>query len=92
MRNKYEKIDVKQKYLDLNKFQDYPDFQLDLSDPSLEIEKTELNRKYDEIICLAVLEHVYNPFIALDNLKMLKNNGVIYGYVPFYIFITHPKI
>ena len=93
MRNKYEKIDVKNKNtLDLNKFQDYPDFQLDLSDPSLEIEKTELNRKYDEIICLAVLEHVYNPFIALDNLKkMLKNNGVIYGYVPFLYFYHAPK-
>ena len=39
MRNKYEEINVKNKNtLDLNKFQDYPDFQLDLSDLSLEIE------------------------------------------------------
>tara|TARA_B100000886_G_scaffold277321_1_gene201295 strand:+ start:12634 stop:13323 length:690 start_codon:yes stop_codon:yes gene_type:complete len=93
MRNKYEKIHVKNKNtLDLNKFEDYPDFQLDLSDSSLEIDKTELNKKYDEIICLAVLEHVYNPFVALDNLKkMLKPDGIIYGYVPFLYFYHAPK-
>jgi hypothetical protein len=93
MRNKYEKLNVKKKNtLDLNKFQDYPDFQLDLSDPDLKIEQTELYKKYDEIICLAVLEHVYDPFIALDNLKkMLKNNGIIYGYVPFLYFYHAPK-
>ena len=93
MRNKYEKLNVKKKNtLDLNKFQDYPDFQLDLSDPDLKIEQTELYKKYDEIICLAVLEHVYDPFVALDNLKkMLKNNGIIYGYVPFLYFYHAPK-
>ena len=31
----------------------------------MEIEKTELYERFDAIICLAVLEHVYNPFIAI---------------------------
>ena len=33
---------------------------------------------------LQFLEHVYNPFKAIDNLKkMLKEQGTIFGYVPY---------
>ena len=42
------------------------------------------NHNYDKIICLAVLEHVYDPFKAIENLRsMLKENGIIYGFVPY---------
>ena len=93
MRDKYNTIKSNKKHtLDLNKFSDYPDFQMDLSDENLEIEKTPLYKKFDVIVCLAVLEHVYYPFVAIKNLKkMLKNNGTLYGYVPFLYFYHAPK-
>ena len=82
---------AQKKTLDINIFENYPDFQFDLSE-DIEIEKTELNEKFDVIICLAVLEHVYNPFVAIKNLrKMLKNNGIIYGYIPFLYHYHAPE-
>lgn len=92
MRDHFVKINCKEiKTLDVNIFDDYPDIQFDLSE-EVEIEKTELNEKFDAIICLAVLEHVYNPFIAIQNLrKMLNENGTIYGYVPFLYHYHAPQ-
>jgi len=92
MRDYFDEIVcVEKKTLDINIFENYPDFQFDLSE-DIEIEKTELNEKFDVIICLAVLEHVYNPFVAIKNLrKMLKNNGIIYGYVPFLYHYHAPE-
>ena len=81
MRDKHIKIPSKKKItLDVNQYSDYPDILFDLCD--------ELNDKlidqYDKIICLSILEHVYDPFKAVNNLhSMLKNNGVLYGYVPY---------
>ena len=86
MRDKFDLINAKSiETLDVNEFEDYPDILFDICD---EIEDSLIN-KYDKIICLAILEHVYNPFKAVENLKkMLKPNGVIYGYVP-YLFYYH---
>ena len=51
MREKYKIINCNQKStLDINKFFDYPDFQIDLSDENLEIEKTPLYQKFDVIL------------------------------------------
>ena len=85
MRDKYKKINSKNlETLDVNDFGEYPDIICDIcSDIS------GLENKYDKIICIAVLEHVYDPTSAIDNLfKMLKNDGVLYGYVP-YLFQYH---
>ena len=85
MRDRYTKIKSGLlETLDVNDFGEYPDIVCDVcSDVS------ELENRYDKIICIAILEHVYNPFSAIDNLyKMLKNNGIIYGYVP-YLFQYH---
>ena len=92
MREQYDNINcAEKKTLDINLFENYPDYQLDLSE-EIDIERTELNEKFDVIICLAVLEHVYNPFIAIKNLKqMLKKGGVIYGYVPFLYHYHAPE-
>jgi SAM-dependent methyltransferase len=92
MREDFNKIKCKEiKTLDINIFDDYPDIQLDLSE-EVEIEKTELYERFDVIICLAVLEHVYNPFIAIQNLKkMLTHNGIIFGYVPFLYHYHAPQ-
>ena len=80
MRDKHKKIKSQiLETLDVNDFGDYPDIICDIcSDIS------GLENKYNKIICLAILEHVYDPFSAVANLKkMLKNDGVIYGYVPY---------
>tara|TARA_X000000368_G_C23000786_1_gene698853 strand:- start:836 stop:1513 length:678 start_codon:yes stop_codon:yes gene_type:complete len=81
MREKYKDIKSKQKEtLDVNEFENYPDIIFDICD---ELDSS-LIEKYDKIICLAILEHVYNPFLAVKNLKsMLKENGTIFGYVPY---------
>tara|TARA_B100001540_G_scaffold306759_1_gene319192 strand:+ start:1218 stop:1895 length:678 start_codon:yes stop_codon:yes gene_type:complete len=81
MREKFSKIKSKSlETLDVNLFQDYPDIVFDLSD---EFDNS-LENKYDKIICLAILEHVYDPFKAIINIrKMLKKNGTVFGYVPF---------
>ena len=81
MREKFSKIKSKNiETLDVNQYEDYPDIIFDLCD---KIDDS-LYEKYDKIICLAILEHVYNPFLAVDNLKkMLKKNGTVYGYVPY---------
>ena len=85
----YDKIKSKNlTTLDSNDFGDYPDIIFDLCD---EIDET-LVGKYDKIICLAILEHVYNPFKAVENLKkMLKPNGIIFGYAPYLYFYHAPK-
>ena len=71
--------------VDVNDFGDYPDIIYDIcSDPD-----EELIERFDKIICLAVLEHVYDPFQAVKNIKlMLKEDGILYGYVP-YLFYYH---
>jgi len=80
MREKHSKINCKSlQTLDVNDYGEYPDIICDICSDVSELEK-----KYDKIICIAILEHVYDPFKAVDNLKkMLKNNGIIYGYVPY---------
>ncbi len=81
MRDKFDKIINKSiETLDVNHFEDYPDIVFDLCDDLDE----SLKSKYDKIICLAILEHVYDPFKAVNNIRnMLKKNGVVFGYVPF---------
>ena len=81
MRDKFDSIKCKKiETLDVNDYGEYPDIIFDIC----EDESNELAEKYDKIICLAILEHVYDPFKAIKNLKrMLKKNGVIFGYVPY---------
>lgn len=92
MREKYDKIRCNEKKtLDINIFENYPDYQCDLSDKEIK-NNINLREKFDVIICLAVLEHVYNPFVAIENIKfMLKKNGIFYGYVPFLYHYHAPK-
>ena len=88
MRDKHSKINAKKiETLDVNDFGDYPDIICDICS-----DITGLQNKYDKIICIAILEHVYNPFKAIDNLKkMLKDNGTIYGYVPYLFYYHAPR-
>ena len=88
MREKHNEIVCKKKEtLDVNDFGSYPDIVCDICS-----EVTELENKYDKIICIAILEHVYDPFKAVLNLKkMLKINGKIYGYVPYLFYYHAPQ-
>ena len=81
MREEFSKIKSKSlETLDVNLFEGYPDIVFDLCDDL----DNSLENKYDKIICLAILEHVYDPFKAVTNIKkMLKKDGIVFGYVPF---------
>ena len=88
MRDKFINIKSKISTLDVNDFGDYPDIIYDICSESDET----LVEKFDKIICIAVLEHVYDPFQAVKNIRlMLKDNGVLYGYVP-YLFYYHAPV
>jgi SAM-dependent methyltransferase len=89
MRDKFDSIKCKKiETLDVNDYGEYPDIIFDIC----EDESNELAEKYDKIICLAILEHVYDPFKAIKNLKrMLKKNGVIFGYVPYLYHYHAPQ-
>ena len=80
MRDKHKKIQSQiLETLDVNDFGEYPDIICDICS-----DINGLEDKYNKIICIAILEHVYDPFLAVNNLKkMLKDNGIIYGYVPY---------
>ena len=65
MRDKFNKIVCKNvETLDVNDFGNYPDIVCDICS-----DVTQLENKYDKIICIAILEHVYDPFKAVFNLK-----------------------
>jgi hypothetical protein len=88
MRDKHKQIkSAILETLDVNDFGDYPDIICDICS-----DITGLEKKYDKIVCLAILEHVYNPFKAVENLiLMLKENGIIYGFVPYLYNYHAPK-
>ena len=61
MRDKHKEIKANLlQTLDVNDFGNYPDIICDICSNVSGLEK-----KYDKIICLAILEHVYNPFNCL---------------------------
>tara|TARA_B100000780_G_C21113277_1_gene450124 strand:- start:525 stop:1199 length:675 start_codon:yes stop_codon:yes gene_type:complete len=81
MREKFDMINCSNlETLDVNEYDDYPDILFDLCGEINE----DMKNSYDTIICLAVLEHVYNPFKAIENItKLLKDGGKVYGMVPY---------
>ena len=88
MRDRHKKINSELlETLDVNDFGDYPDIICDICSDISGLEK-----KYNKKICIAILEHVYDPSAAVANLKkMLKDDGVIYGYVPYLYYYHAPQ-
>ena len=88
MRDKHAKINANfLETLDVNDFGEYPDIICDICS-----DINGLENKYNKIICIAILEHVYDPSAAIKNLRMmLKNDGIIYGYVPYLYYYHAPK-
>ena len=66
--------------LDLNDFGDYPDILGDVCSPFPDW----MAGRYDAVIALAVLEHVYDPAAAVANFRSsLKPGGRLFLYVPW---------
>jgi hypothetical protein len=69
------------KTLDLNQFEQYPDYLVDICDP---IVLEAIQERYDFITCYSLLEHTHQPFLACQNLVgLLNDGGKIYGSAPF---------
>lgn len=64
---------------DINQYEGYPDIIVDICDAS-----TFPARRFDGIICYSILEHTYDPFAAVRNLRAhLNDGGLFQGFVPF---------
>ncbi len=65
--------------LDINQFEDYPDIIDDICDP-FHLQ----DDQYDGLVCLSVIEHVYDPQAAVDTLyRCLQPGGKVFVHVPF---------
>jgi SAM-dependent methyltransferase len=66
--------------LDLNDFGDYPDILGDVCSPFPDW----MEGRYDAVIALAILEHVYEPAAAVANFRRaLRPGGRLFLYVPW---------
>lgn len=67
--------------LDLNQFEEYPDYLIDICDPMV---LAVIEERFDFVTCFSLLEHTYQPFLACQNLVgLVKKGGKIYGSAPF---------
>lgn len=72
---------------DINAFEDYPDYLVDICN-----HRTFPSKKFDAVICHSVLEHTYDPIRAVENLyEILNDRGVFFGFVPFLMKYHAPK-
>lgn len=81
VRSYFDKVD----YKILDQVKDYnPDIIGDIHDLPLE------DNSIDAILCLAVLEHIENPFKSFEEMyRVLKKDGYCFIYVPF-LYPYHP--
>ena len=89
LREYYSRLNARSKItLDINDFGNYPDL---LGDICGKIDK-EFHGRFDHIVCLAILEHVYDPFSAVENLHLMtKSGGIVSAYAPFLYPYHAPK-
>ena len=53
-----------------------------------------ISTKFDLIVCQATLEHLYNPFKAMENMiSLLKEEGVVllHTHLPVYYYHPYPR-
>ncbi|MEM9371687.1 MAG: methyltransferase domain-containing protein, partial [Pseudomonadota bacterium] len=66
--------------IDLNDFGDYPDILGDVCSPFPDW----MSERYDSVIALAILEHVYDPPAAIANFRQsIRPGGRLFLYVPW---------
>jgi len=72
---------------DINQFDDYPD----VVDDVCNIQNLPWE-SFDGIICMAILEHVYAPHKACENIyRLLKPGGHVLVYTPFFFRYHAPR-
>jgi len=65
--------------LDVNQYGDYPD----ILDDICNLQKIQ-GSIFDGIICMSILEHVYSPESAVNNIfSILKDGGYVFSFIPF---------
>jgi len=80
MRDHLSALEGRVETLDINDFGDYPDILGDACSPF----PPDMLGKYDAVIALAILEHVYDPVAALKNFQdALRPGGQLFLYVPW---------
>ncbi len=72
---------------DINQYDGYPDYLCDICDAATFPKKT-----YDGIVCNSVIEHVYEPAVAVRNMHAALNpGGVVLCFAPFIYRYHAPK-
>lgn len=80
MRGHLDELAGRVETLDLNDFGDYPDILGDVCSPFPDW----MAGRYDAVVALAILEHVYDPPAAVANFrKALRPGGELFLYVPW---------
>ncbi len=80
MRDRLPALGDRAETLDLNDFGEYPDLLGDVCSPF----PGWMDARYDAVIALALLEHVYDPPAAVANLRRaLVPGGTLFLYVPW---------
>lgn len=80
MRGHLDALDGRVETLDLNDFGDYPDILGDVCSPFPDW----MAGRYDAVVALAILEHVYDPPAAVANFRRaLRPGGSLFLYVPW---------
>jgi SAM-dependent methyltransferase len=80
MRERLEVLGERVETLDLNDFGTYPDILGDVCSPFPDW----MAGRYDAVVALALLEHVYDPPAAVANLRVaLRPGGRLFLYVPW---------
>lgn len=88
MRDRLGALEGRVETLDLNDFGDYPDILGDVCSPFPE----DMHGRYDAVIALAILEHVYDPPAAVANFgRALRPGGRLFLYVPWLWRYHGPK-
>jgi len=69
-----------------------PDITMDLNSMYCPSVNAKYKNKFDTIFCLEVMEYIYNPVQALENIKyFLKEGGTLYMSFHFLYPIHNPK-
>jgi SAM-dependent methyltransferase len=80
MRDHLKALEGRVETLDINDFGDYPDIFGDVCSPF----PPDMHERYDAVIALAILEHVYDPAAAVENLNIaLRPGGKLFLYIPW---------
>ncbi len=80
MRDHLAALEGRVETLDIIDYGDYPDIMGDVCSPF----PSDMKGRYDAVIALAILEHVYDPAAAVENFRAaLRPDGQLFLYIPW---------